>query len=159
MSDPRAAHLLSLFLVAGGLGALASRTAAAQEPGPVLEGRFEVELSGSPGEGSPAGPRRFAGTVKLTLTGTPPEALRDAPQPVVQLVVVPEAELFVDDRSRGRITATQLPLEAGDHTLRLEHPGYLPLRRRVKLLPGQTVRVVVDLAEEAVARRASDRLE
>jgi hypothetical protein len=72
---------------------------------------------------------------------------------VLHVLVVPWAELFVDGETKGRVTSSQLPLDPGDHSLRLEHPGFEPLRRKVSLLPGHTQRLIVDLTEEAVPRR------
>jgi hypothetical protein len=45
------------------------------------------------------------------------------------------------------------PLAAGSHNVQIVHPEYQTLRRRVTVLPGETIRLVVDLAEEAIRKK------
>jgi len=124
---------------------------------PVLEGRFEIDVAGEGDTEEQTRTRHFTGTVRLTLSGGTPTGLAPIPRPILQLLVIPWAELVVDGQSQGRVSLTQVPLDPGDHSLRLEHPGYQPFRRKVSLLPGQTQRLIVDLAEEAVPRKSDGR--
>jgi len=71
----------------------------------------------------------------------------------LQLIVVPWAEVRIGDKALGRKSSEKIALEAGEHMLVFEHPDYRPLGRKVSLLPGETARVIVDLAEEAVKKR------
>jgi len=86
-----------------------------------------------------------------------PTATTDSAPPVsrawLQLIVVPWAEVRIGDKALGRKSSEKIALEAGEHMLVFEHPDYRPLRRKVSLLPGETLRVIVDLAEEAVKKR------
>jgi len=74
-------------------------------------------------------------------------------QGTLQIVVVPFAEVTVDDDARGRHSSARFSLEPGPHVVVLTHPEYQPLRRKVTVLPGATERLVVDLSEEAVRKR------
>lgn len=125
-----------------------------QEPAAqTLEGTFEIELGAeASGDRLPAG-GKLNGKWRVTLASPLTTALVPIPQPVLQVVVVPAASLSVDARPLGEAAATQVALAPGRHVVELSHPDFVPLRRTLTLLPGQTQRLVVDLAEEAVRKR------
>jgi formylglycine-generating enzyme required for sulfatase activity len=56
----------------------------------------------------------------------------------------PEAELLLDGREEGT-TPLVLDVEAGEHALVLGKPGFVPLKRGVKVRPGEETRVDVVL--------------
>lgn len=83
-----------------------------------------------------------------------------APGGAQQHLVTPEAHRrpscwarnceTIDDRAAGRVTSTKLPVTAGSHLVTLTHPDYQPLRRRFSVVPGETVKLVIDMTEEAI---------
>jgi hypothetical protein len=148
------AALLAFF---GPTESLSAQEESSGPSAPALEGRFEIDLAGEGDTEEQKRTRHFRGTVRLTLSAGGPAGLAAIPRPVLQLLVVPGAELIVDGQSHGRVSLIQVPLDPGDHSLRLEHPGYQPFRRKISLLSGQTQRLIVDLAEEAVPRRSEGR--
>jgi serine/threonine-protein kinase len=112
---------------------------------------------------SPVPTRRPAPRSSPTVVETvaPPPAA--APPPVslaaspgggfLQLLVVPWAEVSVDGRALGRLKSEKLPLGPGAHTVRLVHPDYQPLQRKVTILPGETMKLVIEMAEDAVPKK------
>jgi hypothetical protein len=72
---------------------------------------------------------------------------------VLQIVVVPFAEVTIDDESRGQVSSARFSLPAGAHLVVMTHPDYQPLRRKVTLLAGATEKLVVDLAEDAIRKK------
>ena len=74
-------------------------------------------------------------------------------QGVLQLVVVPFADVTVDDAPAGKVSSSKLPLATGSHVVVLNHPDYQPLRRKISIVPGETLKLVVDLAEEALRKK------
>jgi hypothetical protein len=88
-----------------------------------------------------------------------PAAVATAPAQAAQLpgllhvVVRPWAEVFVDGVSRGTAPPLRpLSLPAGEHLVRLEHPDYKPFARKVRVVPGETVKLNVDWSWEGVPR-------
>jgi serine/threonine-protein kinase len=90
---------------------------------------------------------------RLVEPTTTTDSAPPVPRAYVQLIVVPWAEVTIGDKAMGRKSSEKIAVEAGEHVLVFEHPDYRPLRRKVSLLPGETLRVIVDLAEEAVKKR------
>lgn len=86
-------------------------------------------------------------------TPTPAPAPTPDVRGFLQLVVVPFAEATIDGQSAGRISSEKVPLAPGPHEVVLNHPDYQPLRRKITILQGETMRMVVDLAEEAVRKK------
>ena len=91
---------------------------------------------------------------------TPTVASREAPIPVptaaptpapgrLQLHVVPWAEVSVDGTAAGTTPLAPLALSPGPHTLRLAHPSYQTLTKRVTIQSGVTTLLKVDLTFEA----------
>jgi len=68
---------------------------------------------------------------------------------VLQMRVTPWAEVSVDGAPIGTTPIKPLSLTAGVHTIRLTHPDYKPLQRRVTLRPGETTKLEIDLTWEA----------
>ena len=83
------------------------------------------------------------------LTPTPPAPPTPAPEPgQLQIAVRPWAEVVIDGRGMGTTPLDKITLESGPHVVVLRHPAYLELRRSVVVKPGDTVRLIVDLAKE-----------
>jgi serine/threonine-protein kinase len=81
---------------------------------------------------------------------TPPSP---AARGFLQVVVVPWAEVYVDGRRMATAPLRTIPLAAGAHVVRLVHPDFQPLQRRIVIVPGRTLSLSVDLPEEGVRRR------
>jgi serine/threonine protein kinase len=79
---------------------------------------------------------------------TPSAAATPAPGRL-QLHVVPWAEVSVDGVAAGTTPFAPLALPPGPHTLRLAHPSYQTLTKRVTIQSGETTRLKVDLTFEA----------
>jgi hypothetical protein len=98
-------------------------------------------------------------TLPSPLATTPVPAAVDTPTPLpsptpasepgqLQIAVRPWAEVVVDGRGMGTTPLDKITLEAGPHVVLLRHPAYAELRRTVLVKPGDTVRLIVDLAKE-----------
>ena len=83
----------------------------------------------------------------------PPTTAPTEPQGYLQFMIVPFADVTVDDKSVGRIASDKISLSAGAHVVVLTHPDFEPVRRKVVLVAGETGRLVVDLAEEAIPKK------
>jgi serine/threonine protein kinase len=81
---------------------------------------------------------------------TPP-SLTPVPEQTgtLQMRVVPWADVSVDGNPVGQTPIKPLRLASGPHTIRLSHPEFKPLTKKVTLRPGETVKLEVDLAQEA----------
>jgi serine/threonine-protein kinase len=87
-------------------------------------------------------------------TGSSPPAAALAQEPgSLQLYVLPWAEVSIDGRTVGSTPLPKRPLTPGRHTLRLVNPRYEPLEREIQILPGETLRVQVNLEREATPRK------
>jgi serine/threonine-protein kinase len=71
----------------------------------------------------------------------------------LQLRVKPWAAVTIDEAYVGTTPLQPLPLSPGGHTVRLTHPDYKPLQRKVTIRPGDTARLEIDLAWEAVPKQ------
>ena len=71
---------------------------------------------------------------------------------ILRLLVVPESRVSIDGTSLGAVSRRELPLLPGTHTVRVEHPEYQPLQRRVTIREGDTESLVIDLAEKGIKR-------
>jgi serine/threonine protein kinase len=72
----------------------------------------------------------------------------------LDLVVRPWAAVKVDDRRVGETPFSgPIRLPAGMHVLVLENPGFLPLRKTVRIEAGRTTRLDVNLEDEAFPPR------
>jgi hypothetical protein len=97
------------------------------------------------------------GPARLPRATLAPAAVPTPPPPdprgIVRLVVVPEAEAFVDGAPIGRVAARDVTLEPGEYTLRIVHPEYRPYQRKVTVRREAVERVVIDLTEMGVKIR------
>jgi eukaryotic-like serine/threonine-protein kinase len=82
----------------------------------------------------------------------PPAPVSEAPG-LLQLAVKPWGTVWVDGRSLGDTPLGRIELAAGTHTLRVRHPAYEIWEKPITIRPGQTERIVVDLAKEGVRKR------
>ena len=65
----------------------------------------------------------------------------------------PWATIDVDGVRVGDTPMQAIPLSAGAHQVVLTHPAYQPYPRRVVVREGETVRLEVNFATDAVRRR------
>lgn len=70
----------------------------------------------------------------------------------LQVVVQPWADIVVDGESVGETPFRRLPLAAGTHTVRVEHPAFEPIERQVKVEAGEVTRLVLDLEADGKRR-------
>lgn len=107
-------------------------------------------------------PSRTAATASPSgRTGIEPTRSAAAPTPVPQraaegmlhVVVRPWAEVSVDGRSVGTTPLGAVALPAGTHLVRLTHPEFRPLQRRIAIEPGETTSLRVDLTLDGVPLR------
>jgi serine/threonine-protein kinase len=129
----------------------AAPPAASAEPAPSVAAGPRAPAPATPGPSLPASPVVAARSetprppsAALPLTGT------------LSLVIVPPSEVTVDGASLGTVSLREVPLHPGSHAVRIVHPDYKPLQRKVMIEPGLTERLVLDLGEKGIPRsRAS----
>jgi hypothetical protein len=68
-------------------------------------------------------------------------------------VAVPWADVTVDGLAVEAGPMRRIPLAAGPHVVRLLHPDYQPLQRKLTIKAGETLTLSVDLAEDAVPKK------
>jgi hypothetical protein len=67
----------------------------------------------------------------------------------LELRVVPESLMFLDGWQYGMTRSRSLPLEAGNHTVRVVNPGLKKEKtQQIKVVAGRTTRVDINLLEE-----------
>ncbi len=90
-----------------------------------------------------------------TPTATPgPVSPPPVPETGSLLVAVkPWGEVTVDGELRGSTPLDAMSLPAGTHLVRIQHPGFEVLERRVEVRPGQRERLVVDLTTQGVPKK------
>jgi serine/threonine protein kinase len=92
------------------------------------------------------------------LPATPtPAARRHADPPeasgTLRIIVRPWADVMVDGKAVGTAPPLQpLSLKPGSHAIRLSHPDYRPLNRKVTISPGEEERLTVDLTLDALPK-------
>jgi hypothetical protein len=74
-------------------------------------------------------------------------------QGFLQLRVTPWADIDIDGTRVGTTPLRPLPLGPGSHTVQLTHPDYKVVNRKVTIRAGETTRIEIDLAWEAVPKR------
>jgi PEGA domain len=96
---------------------------------------------------------------RLLPTPAPSPVRSSAPPPVVEakgvlrLRIRPYAQIFVDGAEMGTTPALRtVDLPPGDHVVRLVHPDYQPLQRRVTIVSGESYDLQVNLAEQGFPR-------
>lgn len=85
-------------------------------------------------------------------SSAPVAAAAAADTGTLSLLVVPEAEVTVDGASLGTLSLRELPLVPGTYVVRILHPDYKPLQRKVTVQAGRTERFVLDLTEKGVRK-------
>jgi serine/threonine-protein kinase len=105
----------------------------------------------------PTPPMRAAAGPAPTLASAAPRAEPARPAPRVdggtlRILVVPAAEVVIDGASVGSVSLREIALAAGPHTVRVQHPDYLPLNRKVTIQAGAVSELLLDLAEKGVRR-------
>jgi eukaryotic-like serine/threonine-protein kinase len=104
----------------------------------------------------------------VAATTPPPSSLAAAlgtptPQPTVEpaaaetgvlmLLIVPPSEVTVGADRLGVLTAArELRLAPGEYTVRIVHPEYLPLQRKMTVRSGTITELVMDLSDKGVKR-------
>jgi hypothetical protein len=68
------------------------------------------------------------------------------------LLVVPESPVTIDGASIGVVSLREIPLSAGAHVVRVLHPDYEPLQRKLTIRPGLTEKLVLDLSEKGIRK-------
>jgi len=88
----------------------------------------------------------------------PPETAPAAPSKTreeggsLTLLIVPEAEVTVDGHSIGRVSMRELTLAPGPHVVRVLHPDYEPIQRKLTIRAGVASKLVLDLAEKGIRK-------
>ena len=70
----------------------------------------------------------------------------------LRIGVKPYAEVTIDGQSYGQTPMKPVQLSSGLHTVRLVHPDYQPLQRKVTIRAGETARVTVDLSLDGIVK-------
>ena len=104
---------------------------------------------------SPAPPAPV--TLAAAVAARPSDPERERPSPpaargTLRLLVVPAAEVVIDGGSLGTVSLREIPLAAGPHTVRVLHPDYQPLNRKVAIQPGAVSELLLDLAEKGIRK-------
>jgi serine/threonine-protein kinase len=82
-----------------------------------------------------------------------PQAPKPAAAPgTLRLAVSPWAEVALEGRSLGNTPIRPMSLPPGTYVVRLSHPDFHPLQRKVTIRPGEVTRLEVDLAQDAFPR-------
>ena len=139
-----------------------ARPEAAAKP-PSIESREPVTrpaVEPRPPEARPqaaSGPPPVAAPTPVPKPKAPPPPPPEAPAPVaatglLQLRILPWAEVSVDGGAIGTTPLRPVSLEAGEHRVVLSHPGYKPLQKSVLIRADETTTLEVDLSYEAFPR-------
>ena len=70
----------------------------------------------------------------------------------LQIRVRPWAQVSVDDEIVGTTPFAPLSLSPGPHSLAFVHPDFKPVRRKVTLSAGKTLKVDLDMTLDAVPK-------
>jgi hypothetical protein len=89
----------------------------------------------------------FVPLQSLSSPTPPPAALG-----LLQVRVRPWAQVSVDEKVVGTTPFAPLHLKAGPHSLEFVHPDYKPVRRKVTLVAGETLKIELDMALDAVPK-------
>jgi hypothetical protein len=101
-----------------------------------------------------ASPSGRTGIESTRSTAAPTPVPQRASEGMLHVVVRPWAEVSVDGRSVGTTPLGAVALPAGTHLVRLTHPEFRPLQRRIAIEPGETTSLRVDLTLDGVPLRA-----
>jgi len=111
-----------------------------------------VALAASP---SPSPRPRVRPTPVPTPSPTPVATPTPPTTGALDVDVRPSADVEVEGRPAGHAPLLGLQLDPGSHLVKLVHPDYWPLRRRIGVEAGKTARLEVDLSWEGVPRARS----
>jgi serine/threonine-protein kinase len=91
----------------------------------------------------------------IVIPTRPPTPAPTPPPPALaslQFRIRPWAEVRVDGKTVGTTPFPPLTLGPGTHTIELVHPDYKPVRRKVTLEPGQSLKLELDMTLDAVPK-------
>ena len=72
---------------------------------------------------------------------------------VISLLIVPASEVTIDGNTLGIVSSRVVRLAAGAHAVTVEHPGYLPYKRKVDVSAGTATEFILDLSEKGVPKK------
>ncbi len=105
---------------------------------------------------APPGPTLAPPQPTVATPQTTPTASPRPPAPArvgtLQVVVVPWGDVTVDGTAVETGPIHKIPLAAGSHLVRVVHPDFQPFQRRLMIKSGETVRLTIDLPEEAIRK-------
>ncbi len=102
-----------------------------------------------------ASPRRVRPTPTPSPSPTPTPTPTPVPVGALDVEARPAAQVEVGGQAVGNAPVQGLQLDAGVHVVKLQHPDYWPLTRKVAIEAGKTARLDVDLSWEGVLRARS----
>ena len=105
---------------------------------------------------------RTSAPVAAAVTSAPTTAPSTVPSPsrppdeagtgLLQIVVVPWADVFIDGQQVGTTPMDKVSLKAGTHHVRLRYPTYENVERTIVIRPGQTEKLRFDFPKEGVRK-------
>ncbi|MET0556169.1 MAG: protein kinase [Vicinamibacteria bacterium] len=123
---------------------------ASATPKPAPEGR----ATPAPQPAATAVPTPVAqAAVLATPTAQPPGEPTAVATGVLKLLVVPPSEVTVGSSALGTISTRELRLAPGEYQVRIVHPDYQPLQRKMTVRIGTTSELVIDLSDKGVRKR------
>lgn len=134
------------------LSAMDSRSSS-QTPAPAGSGQTGTLAPSEPPKTAPPTVPEKRDTASQGQPAAPQSAAPPASnQGFLQLVVVPWADVTIDGQRVEAGPTKKIALAPGPHTVRLEHPDYQPLQRRVTIRARETLSLTIDLPEEAILK-------
>ena len=100
----------------------------------------------------PAAPQPTQSPRRAAPEAQAPETARGLESGSLSLLVVPASEVILDGESIGVVSLREIPLSAGPHAVRILHPDYEPLQRKLTILAGVTQKLVLDLSEKGIRK-------
>ncbi len=84
---------------------------------------------------------------------TPVPAAASGSTGSLRLLVVPPSQVTVDATELGTLSVREIALAPGPHVVRILHPDYEPLQRKVTIRAGERAELVIDLSEKGIRRQ------
>lgn len=72
---------------------------------------------------------------------------------LLQVAVRPWGNVFVDGKLIGTWPIDRIPLNAGEHRVRFEHPAYEPFESAIRINAGETSKLSFDFAKDGTRKR------
>jgi eukaryotic-like serine/threonine-protein kinase len=91
--------------------------------------------------------------VLATPTPQPAAEPTAAASGVLKLLIVPPSDVTVGASALGTISTRELRLAPGEYQVRIVHPDYQPLQRKMTVRVGTTSELVIDLSDKGVKKR------